>query len=230
VSRALAAACAATLLLGACGKAPDAPAAASPMAAAAAPLAVAAPAQPRAMRLRGAGLVGKDGYGFTLCGEKTQRIVTMEPAAKAVLDSFLAGGAHQFQLDAWGDFIGRDKLHIRTFERLAVDNLDCDERESRFTIKASGTEPFWHLGIDGGQGNFSRPDHDDASGAVKDLSTGDGVLRYEMDTMAGRIQATISPGACSDGMADMTYGWNAEVAIATGETLKGCATTGQAAH
>ena len=225
----MAAACTAALLAAACSKAPDAPAPATSAAAANAAPAAAAPAGPRAMRLRGAGLMGKDGYGITLCGEQSQRITTIDPPAQAVLDAFLASGAREFRVDAWGDFIGRDKLRIRSFERLATEGLGCDERESRFTVKANGTEPFWHLEIDGGQGSFSRPDHEEAMGAVKDLSTGDGTLRYEIDTLAGRIQATVSPGACSDGMSDTTYGWNAEV-VTAGETLKGCAVTGQAVH
>jgi uncharacterized membrane protein len=61
------------------------------------------------------------------------------------------------------------------------------------------------------------------------VSTGDGVRRYEIDTMAGTLQATLTAGACNDGMADMTYGWKAEV-VTAGETLQGCATTGQAAR
>lgn len=179
------------------------------------------------MRLRGVGVVGKDGYGITLCGEQAQRITTLDPAAQAVLDAFIgASRPREFRLDARGDFVGRDKLRIRRFERLATEGLDCDERESRFTVKANGTEPFWHLAIDGGQGSFSRPDHDEASGAVKDTTDADGTRHYEMDTLAGHIMATISPGTCNDDMADMTYGWKAEV-VTAGETLKGCAYTGQ---
>ena len=232
MSRALVAACSAALLAAACGKSPEAPAAGTPAAPAApaAAAAPAAPAEPMAMRLRGAGLMGKDGYGITLCGEHTQRIASIEAPAKAVLDAyFAAGGKREFRVDAWGDFVGLDKVRVRSIERITEDGLGCDERESRYTVKAAGTEPFWHLVIDGGQGSFTRPDHDEASGEARTTSTGDGVRRYEIQTLAGTLQATITPGACNDGMADMIYGWTAEVTTA-GETLKGCATTGQAAR
>ena len=94
------------LLVAACGKTPDAPTTATipaPAApAAATPVAASvAAATPRAMRVRGAGVVGKDGYGVTLCGEDVQRIVELEPAARTVLDAFLANGARQFRVDAW---------------------------------------------------------------------------------------------------------------------------------
>ena len=233
MSRALATACAAALLAAGCGKTPEPPAnaaaSAAPAANAVAVPVAAAPAEPSAMRLRGAGEMGKDGYGITLCGEDQQRIATLEPAAQAVLDAFVSAGHREFRMDAVGDLVGKDKLHVRSFERLAVEGLGCDERESRFTMKAHGTEPFWHLVVDGGQGSFSRPDHEEASGALRDVSTGDGVRRYEIETLAGRLQATITPGPCNDGMADTIYGWKAEV-VTAGETLAGCAYRGPGAR
>ena len=222
------------LLVAACGKTPDAPTTATipaPAApAAATPVAASvAAATPRAMRVRGAGVDGKDGYGVTLCGEDVQRIVELEPAARTVLDAFLANGARQFRVDAWGDLVGTDRLRLQAIERVGLEGLGCDEREFRYLMKALGTEPFWNLELDIGQGTFSRPDHESVSGEIKDVSTGDGVRRYEVETLAGRIQATITAGPCNDGMSDMTYGWSAQV-VTGGETLRGCAYSGPAAR
>ena len=221
----------AALLLAGCGKAPDAPAASAPAPAdAPAPAATAAPATPSAMRLRGAGLMGKDGYGFTLCGEDTQRIATLEPAAKAVLEAFLAGGAREFRIDAWGDLVGSDKLTLRAIERVGTEGLGCDEREFRYLFKAYGTEPFWNLDLDVAQGTFSRPDHESVSGEMKQAAPGEnGVRQFSVDTLAGRIEATLTPGPCNDGMSDTTFGWTSQVTTG-GETLRGCAYAGPAAR
>lgn len=220
----------AALLLAGCGKAPEAPAttAAAP-AATPAPAAAAAPSTPSAMRLRGAGLMGKDGYGFTLCGEDTQRIATLEPAARAVLDAFLAGGAREFRIDAWGDLVGTDKLTLRAIERVGTEGLGCDEREFRYLFKAYGTEPFWNLDLDVAQGTFSRPDHESVSGEMKQTAGENGARQFSVDTLAGRIEATLTPGPCNDGMSDTTFGWNAQVSTG-GETLRGCAYAGPAAR
>ena len=110
MSRALATACAAALLAAGCGKTPEPPAnaaaSAAPAADAVAVPVAAAPAEPSAMRLRGAGEMGKDGYGITLCGEDQQRIATLEPAAQAVLDAFVSAGHREFRMDAVGELVG----------------------------------------------------------------------------------------------------------------------------
>ena len=79
------------------------------------------------------------------------------------------------------------------------------------------------------QGTFSRPDHDAVSGEMKQSAGENGARSFTVDTLAGRIEATITPGACNDGMSDTTFGWNAVVTTG-GETLRGCAYAGPAAR
>jgi hypothetical protein len=129
---------AALLLLAACKPAGDAAAPAAAAPAPAATVATAAPATPAVAapepvagtRLRGTGIMGKDGYGITLCGEDQQRIAVLEPQAQQMLDGFLAGGAHEFAVDGWGDLVGMDKVHITTLEHIgpAVAGGGCDAR------------------------------------------------------------------------------------------------------
>ena len=216
----------AMLMAAACSQPPPA----APLPAAAPLVAKLAPAsveRPAAMRLRGSGLMGKDGYGITLCGEGSQRIVTLEPAAKAVLDSFLAGGAHEFSLDAVGDLVGMDKMSLRSIERIGTEGLGCDERIGSFSFQAHGTEPFWSLELGAAEASFTRPDQAALSGPIKDQSAADGSRQFDVDTRAGRLQVHLSPGACNDGMADMHYGWQAEASLG-GETYTGCAYAGEA--
>lgn len=176
-------------------------------------------------RLRGAGIMGKDGYGLTLCGETAQRILDLDPAAQAAFDSFLATGAHEFQVDAWGLPEGNGHLRLSAVERLYTEGAGCDEKLDGFDFRAHGTEPFWGLDLGGGQLRFSRPDTGDLAGAMKDLGEDSGVRRFEADTAEGKLSARIAPGACNDGMADAYFGWTAEVSLGD-QKFKGCAYAG----
>ncbi len=187
--------------------------------------AVAAIAGEGPQRLRGAGIMGKDGYGLTLCGETNQRILDLDEPAKAAFETFMATGAHEFRVDAWGLPEGDGHLRLSSVERLYTEGAGCDEKLDGFDLRAHGTEPFWGLDVAGGQLLLSRPGQGALTGAARDLSADDGTRKFEADTVEGKLVASFAPGACNDGMADAYFGWTAEVSLGA-QHFKGCAYAG----
>lgn len=211
--------------------APEAPAAATPAAPATA-VADASPAPepirgPVLARLRGAAVMGKDGYGVTLCGETTQRILAIEPAAQGMLDGFAAGGAREFHLDATGELLPDGRARIAGIERLYTEGQGCDEALDAVQFRARGTEPFWSMDVGGGELVLERPDAEPVRGPVRDLGESRGMRSFEAATPAGRLFLRLSPAHCNDGMSDTLYGWRAEGTLGR-ETFTGCAFRGLA--
>jgi putative lipoprotein len=211
--------------------APEAPAAATPAAPATA-VADASPAPepirgPVLARLRGAAVMGKDGYGVTLCGETTQRILAIEPAAQRMLDGFVAGGAREFHLDATGELLPDGRARIAGIERLYTEGQGCDEALDAVQFRARGTEPFWSMDVGGGELVLERPDAEPVRGPVRDLGESRGMRSFEAATPAGRLFLRLSPAHCNDGMSDTLYGWRAEGTLGR-ETFTGCAFRGLA--
>jgi len=202
----------------------------APAAAASAPAPVdAAPVAtgPAWQRLRGAGLVGKDGYGLDLCGEASQRIAVLDPAAQRMLDAFLDQGARSFRFDGWGEPTAEGRVRVVSFERLAPEGLSCEESLDGFSAKAVGTEPFWAIEVAAHGTSLQRPDAPEALGSTRVLADSPTEKRYASDTGAGLLELTLVAGDCSDGMSDTLYGWTARASLA-GESLAGCGYAGRA--
>lgn len=218
--------------LAACQRgAPEAPAAAAP-AAATPPDAGASPSPPPIRgpvlaRLRGAAIMGKDGYGITLCGESAQRILAIDPAAQGMLDGFLAGGAREFHLDATGELLPDGRARIAGIERLYTEGQGCDEALDAVQFRARGTEPFWSMDVADGELVLERPDAEPVRGPVRELGETHGIRSFQATTPAGRLLLRLSPAHCSDGMSDTLYSWRAEGTLGA-ETFKGCAFRGLA--
>jgi uncharacterized membrane protein len=226
------------LLLAACKPAVESAAAVPAAPAPAASVAAAAPATPAAVapaepvagtRLRGTGIMGKDGYGITLCGEDQQRIAQLEPQASGMLDGFLAGGAHEFVVDGWGDLVGMDKVHITTLERIGPvgEGGGCDARGGGFTFRAHGNEPFWSVDVTPGELVLTRPDQGELRGKATELTQTHGIRSYSAPTPSGLLTIRLSPATCNDGMADGLFAWRAEATLAN-KKLTGCAYAGNA--
>jgi putative lipoprotein len=213
--------------LAACGK-KDADTAATPAAAepaAAEPTAVPAAPSPMA-RYRGQAVMGKDGWGLTVCGDPQQRIVTFAPDAQVVLDGFVAGGAKEFFLDGWGREVD-GKPQFANIERIYTEGPGCDEKDLGLALfRARGNEPFWSLDVTPSGVNLQRPDQALVTAEYQPLEkAANGVRHFVGDTPEGKLELTLTPGKCSDGMSDTVYGWTA-VARFKDQDLKGCAYSG----
>lgn len=81
---------------------------------------------------------------------------------------------------------------------------------------ASGTEPFWGVGIAGGQISFEMNEDRISVPAPEPVATTTG-RRYVTD----RLTIDIRPGVCNDGMSDYLYA-DTVIVVADGRTLNGC--------
>jgi uncharacterized membrane protein len=212
--------------LAACNRTPSEPAPAP--APAPAPEPVAAPTPPPAapappMRLRGTGVVGKDGYGLTACGETTQQIVTFDDAAKTYMDQFFKNGAKQFFVDGWAVMGADGTHHFTAIERADVEGTSCDEKDLSLSIfRARGTEPFWNVDVTPQGVTLTRPEKPDLTADYAPLEkTADGGRKFTSD----KFTLTLTPGFCHDNMAEATFGWDATVTVGS-DTLKGCGFAG----
>ena len=214
-----------TATLAACGdKAPDK--AATPAATPAAEPAAPATPPPPLGRYRGQAVMGKDGWGLTVCGDPAQKIVTFTPEAQATLDGFLAGGAKEFYLDAWGND-NDGKPELVAIDRVYTEGPGCDEKDLGMALfRAKGNEPFWSVDVTPSGVIITRPEKETLTFEYQPLSKADdGTRVFKGEMPDGKLELTLVPGKCSDGMSDTVYGWNAK-AVIDGEELKGCAYSG----
>jgi len=79
---------------------------ATPVAEPAPPVPAPVPAKVAEQRLRGQFVIGKDGYGITLCGEPTQRIVSLGPQANALGGELARNGPREFFVGGFGRLAG----------------------------------------------------------------------------------------------------------------------------
>ena len=89
-------------------------------------------------------------------------------------------------------------------------------------LNALGTEPFWAVQIRATQITIQRPDQPNlvANNPGKAVSGSTAVWNTQAGTLA--LKVTLTEAACSDGMSDLTYPYQALIALGA-ETLKGCA-------
>lgn len=237
--------CSGLLVLSACNRVPDAApdAAVTPATPAAAdaaanpnalpppmdaPPAVTAPVAAGAQRVRGNGVMGKDGYGITPCGESMQRMADFGPEAAPVLDTFLASGAREFFIDAWAAPGADGRLAITRVERIFSEGPGCDEALSGVVFVARGNEPFWSVrsGQDGVV--LERPGIAAVRGPFDGVIDAEGGRRIESETPSGKLVVQFTRAACSDGMSDSIYGWTAKASLRN-EEWSGCGFAGMPA-
>jgi uncharacterized membrane protein len=83
---------------------------------------------------------------------------------------------------------------------------------------AVGTEPFWAVQVRVDSLTLSRPDHAELKVAARGPERRGGGLVWTGDGLT----VSVVPGACSDGMSDRVYTYQALVRVGP-EILKGCA-------
>ena len=96
------------------------------------------------------------------------------------------------------------------------------------TISLLGTEPFWSLDIspgeDGYEARYSTPDNIEGSSFAVTRFAGNNGLGFSGELDGDPVQASVTPGECSDAMSDRNYPYVATLAIGEA-TLLGCAYT-----
>lgn len=91
-------------------------------------------------------------------------------------------------------------------------------------ITLTGTEPFWGLKIENGEGLWTTPENQPGTRFALTRFAGNNGLGFSGNLEGEPFTATLTPGECSDGMSDRSFPFVATIALG-GETLKGCGYT-----
>ncbi|MFO6430581.1 COG3650 family protein [Erythrobacter sp. W302b] len=91
-------------------------------------------------------------------------------------------------------------------------------------VTLTGTEPFWTLAIAAGEGVWTTPDNQPGTRFAVQRFAGNNGLGFSGELDGKPLTATLTPGACSDGMSDRRFPFVATIALG-GETFKGCGYT-----
>jgi putative lipoprotein len=176
--------------------------------------------------LRGQFVIGKDGYGLTLCGDAEQHRLQLDEHAEAFLAKFAESGAREFYVEAYGLRPATGPWQLQRFERALAEGDACADTGGTFLFKAVGTEPFWSATAALGQLRFERAGETALAGDISAPQTDADTQRYSASVEGGDITVILSPTLCSDGMSDNLYAWTAELTLA-GDTWQGCAYFGE---
>lgn len=102
-----------------------------------------------------------------------------------------------------------------------------DAVDPQEVVTLIGTEPFWNLRIEAGEGVWATPDNQPGTRFPATRFAGNNGLGFTGTVDGQPLTATLTPGECSDGMSDRRFPFVATIALG-GETFKGCGyTTGQ---
>jgi uncharacterized membrane protein len=101
-----------------------------------------------------------------------------------------------------------------TFDAVATDEV----------VTLTGTEPFWYLRIEAGEGLWTTPENQPGTRFSVTRFAGNGGLGFSGMLDGQPLTATLTPGECSDGMSDRRFPFVATIALG-GETLAGCGYT-----
>jgi uncharacterized membrane protein len=207
------------IFLGACSK-PEPPPAPAPAPVSTTPVSPAAITH-HGRGLRGRAIVGKDGYGIVRCGEQAQQIMQLTPSAKPFLDKYLAGGAHEFFVEAEGEDVDSGHVMVTRFHRLYSKGPGCEAQLDPSAFVAFGINPLWAASDAGGRLRFESPGAEGLVATSSDARTEGGDWVVEGETAKGLLSIRLTPGECRDGQSDALYAWSATARMGDKE-LKGC--------
>ncbi len=205
--------------------APSAPVPVAPVGHAATP-SHESPSAPVLPPVRGQFVIGKDGYGITLCGETTQHIVGLDGQAKAFVGAIAKNGMREFFVEGFGSTPAAGGGSIDRIERAYAEGPGCQGEATPFLFKAVGTEPFWSASVAQGKLSFERPDAPAISADFGGSPMHGDQRRFFATTPNGPLQIAFTRATCSDGMSDSLYAWTAVVTF-EGKQLQGCGYAGE---
>lgn len=176
--------------------------------------------------VRGQFVIGKDGYGITLCGETTQHIVGLDGQAKAFVDAIAKNGMREFFVEGFGSTPAAGGGSMDRIERAYAEGPGCQGEATPFLFKAVGTEPFWSAAVAQGRLSLERPDAPAVTGDFGGSPMRGDQRRFFATTTNGPLEIAFTRAICTDGMSDSMYAWTAVVTF-EGEKLQGCGYAGE---
>lgn len=181
------------------------------------------------VRVRGTLLVRDSSLFVVACGTSAERAVTvltasqLEGALSAVTGGLRDSIYVEFLADTTGDrLVARETL----FASSLAEGSRCDRPRYPYDVEALGTEPFWHVTLDGTQLVLERP----GNPLEQTFAAEAPVMRGALTTITARrdngevreLKLGLLRETCRDGMSDAWYPYRAEVRLGT-TTLHGCA-------
>ena len=139
--------------------------------------------------------------------------------------SFLPDGNKLWQLDNEGRRISGNlgNKYVLNKQEMADKKRLKEKADAGIDFIGHGNEPFWGLEID--KGNkiiFNKPDmKEPVSMPYTEPTISDNVREYHIQTEATKLDITISPQFCSDGMSDFLYEYKVSLKF-NGKSYSGC--------
>jgi uncharacterized membrane protein len=139
--------------------------------------------------------------------------------------SFLPDGNKLWQLDSEGNRISGNlgDKYVLTRQEMADKKRLKEKADAGIDFIGHGNEPFWGLEID--KGNkiiFNNPDmKEPAITPYAEPIVSNGVREYHIQTEAVKLDITISPQFCSDGLSDFLYEYKVSLKY-NGKNYSGC--------
>jgi uncharacterized membrane protein len=155
------------------------------------------------------------------CGEQSQQIMEMTPSAKPFLDLFLAGGAHEFFVEAEGEDQANGHVMVTRFHRLYSNGPGCAAELDPSAFVAFGMNPIWAASDSGGSLRFESVGTEAMVATSTDARSENGEWIVEGQTAKGLLTVRLVPGECRDGQSDALYAWTATAHFGDKE-LQGC--------
>ena len=181
------------------------------------------------VRMRGTLLARDSSLLLVACGTTVERPVRALPTSQLTDALMLVTAGRrdsmfvEFIADtAGGTLVAREAL----FASALSDGSRCDQPRGVFEIEALGTEPYWHVTLDGTELVLERPEGPLEMVFVTDTPVTRGTLTtIKAHRHEGRVRDLtfgLLRTDCRDGMSDSWYPWRAEVRFGA-TALHGCA-------
>ncbi len=109
-------------------------------------------------------------------------------------------------------------------DRIDPEGTTFDDIAPEEVVKLVGTEPFWGLRVEGGEGLWTTPTNYPGTRFALTRFARNGGFGFTGMLDGQSFTATLTPGECNDGMSDRTFPYVATVALGR-STLHGCGYT-----
>lgn len=239
-----------TLLLAACSRQPDPPAAqpadAPPSSSAVTAELPAAPApeQPADSGLsikRGIAMLAQDRMTFRPCGEKVELwLLDQSDGLRQTFADELQNGPATLYFEAYGERapVSEDVAEARAYAGTFIleevlyagaqgEVRGCDAPAASYVVAARGSEPFWAVEVGDGGIVWRQPEE------PKEISLGppqkqdaEGTVRYQASGNGHELELLVDAQTCRDPMSGEFFAYSAR-AVLDGKAFSGCARVGR---
>lgn len=171
------------------------------------------------------GVAADDALNIRAQPDPSAEIVgTLEPAAVGVV---VAGTRMEATGSVWWQVVSSDGLGWVNARYLAPVDDAPPSGDETFPLRCTGTEPFWSVGVAGGEARFETPMDEAETWRAGPMTRAMGLsgryaIRLENDEGVGHLTAWRNHRFCSDGMSDIGFPYEGIVVTPNGAVHAGC--------